>query len=171
VDAGLASDSPREDLDEMPRPLDGNADGVAGPDIGAYETVSEFSDTDRDGLSDLDEIRRFRCSPLRADTDGDHQSDGQEVVAGTSPMDPDEYFGIKRADRNRVSSEPEFKWLAITGRHYTVMQSTNLTAVPPQWTAVPGWIRMPGSNTPVGYRVPDSPRGPRFYRVACERSP
>ena len=35
-------------------------------------------DTDRDGLSDGDEVRRYRTDPLRSDTDGDGLNDGQE---------------------------------------------------------------------------------------------
>ena len=43
------------------------------------------ADTDRDGLRDRAEIRRWKTNPRRADTDGDGFKDGVEVRAGTNP--------------------------------------------------------------------------------------
>ncbi len=37
-------------------------------------------DTDGDGLSDGDEVRKYHTNPLRADTDGDGLTDGEEVL-------------------------------------------------------------------------------------------
>jgi len=45
---------------------------------GRIGTDFERWDTDRDGLSDGDEVRRYRTDPLREDTDGDGLRDGQE---------------------------------------------------------------------------------------------
>jgi hypothetical protein len=45
-------------------------------------------DTDRDGLRDRAEIRRYHTNPRKKDTDGDGYSDGAEVRAGTNPRDP-----------------------------------------------------------------------------------
>jgi hypothetical protein len=42
-------------------------------------------DTDRDGLTDRQELHRFHTNPRRADTDGDGVHDGAEVRAGTNP--------------------------------------------------------------------------------------
>jgi hypothetical protein len=38
IDAGSAAGAPSDDFDERSRPLDGNGDGNAAYDIGAYET-------------------------------------------------------------------------------------------------------------------------------------
>jgi RHS repeat-associated protein len=47
-----------------------------------------FADLDGDGLADLDEQRIHASDPARADTDGDGWRDGEEVAAGSSPVDP-----------------------------------------------------------------------------------
>lgn len=44
-------------------------------------------DSDRDGLSDRDEII-YGTDPFNKDTDGDGFMDGEEVAAGTDPLDP-----------------------------------------------------------------------------------
>jgi len=45
-----------------------------------------FRDTDRDGLSDFDELYIYGTSPYIADSDSDGISDGEEVKRGTNPM-------------------------------------------------------------------------------------
>ena len=45
-------------------------------------------DTDNDGLSDGEEVKRYYTDPKRFDTDGDGYGDGEEVVAGTDPVNP-----------------------------------------------------------------------------------
>ena len=46
------------------------------------------ADTDNDGLSDGDEVRLYRTDPLNPDTDGDGYLDGAEVRAGYNPNGP-----------------------------------------------------------------------------------
>jgi RHS repeat-associated protein len=50
--------------------------------------AAAFADLDGDGLADLDESRVHASDPAAADTDGDGWRDGEEVAAGTSPVDP-----------------------------------------------------------------------------------
>lgn len=45
-----------------------------------------FRDTDRDGLSDYDELYVYGTSPYLPDTDGDGIPDGVEVKNGTNPL-------------------------------------------------------------------------------------
>lgn len=45
-----------------------------------------FRDTDRDGLSDFDELYVYGTSPYLPDTDGDGIADGQEVQKKTNPL-------------------------------------------------------------------------------------
>jgi len=46
-------------------------------------------DTDRDGLTDYEEIYIYGTSPYLADTDGDGISDYDEIMAGTDPLCPE----------------------------------------------------------------------------------
>lgn len=45
-------------------------------------------DSDNDGLTDIDEIEIYGTDPFNPDTDGDTWLDGEEVAAGTDPLDP-----------------------------------------------------------------------------------
>ena len=46
------------------------------------------ADTDGDGLSDYDEIMKFKTDPLKADTDGDGISDYDQVMKHkTNPIE------------------------------------------------------------------------------------
>ncbi|MBQ6924554.1 MAG: hypothetical protein IJQ73_07930 [Kiritimatiellae bacterium] len=46
-------------------------------------------DTDDDGLTDWEEVKRHHTDPREADTDGDGLTDGCEVRDGTDPLNPD----------------------------------------------------------------------------------
>ncbi len=46
-------------------------------------------DTDDDGLTDWEEVKRYHTDPHGADTDGDGLVDGYEVQNGTDPLNPD----------------------------------------------------------------------------------
>jgi hypothetical protein len=54
------------------------------------QSVSYY-DTDKDGLSDYEEINTYSTNPLKSDSDGDRMSDYAEVEAGTNPNDKSEY--------------------------------------------------------------------------------
>jgi Concanavalin A-like lectin/glucanases superfamily/Bacterial TSP3 repeat len=78
------------DLDGTARPLDGDANGSALPDMGAYEAVNAAADTDTDGLNDWAEVYTHFSSPLLTDSDGDGLVDGVEVhTYGSNPTNSD----------------------------------------------------------------------------------
>ena len=52
--------------------------------------IDPNADTDGDGLSDWDEVFRYRTDPNRSDTDGDGLSDAAEILVGSDPLDADE---------------------------------------------------------------------------------
>ena len=53
-----------------------------------YKTDPLKADTDGDGLSDGDEVLKYKTDPLKADTDGGTVNDGIEVARGSNPLDP-----------------------------------------------------------------------------------
>lgn len=46
-------------------------------------------DTDKDGLTDTDEIKTYHTSPYLQDSDSDGKTDGEEIAAGTNPNCPE----------------------------------------------------------------------------------
>ncbi|MGI8743080.1 MAG: Ig-like domain-containing protein [Bryobacteraceae bacterium] len=64
-------------------------------------------DTDGDGLSDGDEVNKYKTNPLLADTDGDLIPDGVEVQTGTDPNNPNSY-DLKKATKTSVLTPPSF---------------------------------------------------------------
>jgi hypothetical protein len=78
---------------------DGLSDSV---EVRRYHTNPRKRDTDGDRLTDADEIRRYHTSPLRRDTDKDGYSDGTEVLKGTDPRSRRTRPGFPRADTTGV---------------------------------------------------------------------
>jgi len=72
-----------------PRRADTDRDGLRdGAEVKRYRTKPRKRDTDRDGLRDGAEVKRYHTNPRKRDTDGDGFSDGREVRSGTNPRDP-----------------------------------------------------------------------------------
>jgi hypothetical protein len=71
-----------------PRRKDTDKDGLRdGAEVKRYKTNPRRKDTDKDGLSDGAEVKRYKTNPRKRDTDGDGYSDGEEVRAGSNPLD------------------------------------------------------------------------------------
>jgi len=83
-----------DDLIDIQRPLDGDNDGSAAPDMGTYEYLNVSADSDGDGLTDGEEHDTYNTSLINADTDGDGGTDGDEVAAGLSSPTNDNSAGI-----------------------------------------------------------------------------
>lgn len=63
------------------RTLDSDKDGLSDYDeINIYKTDPYKADTDGDGLSDYDEVMKYKTNPLLVDTDGDGLSDYDELM-------------------------------------------------------------------------------------------
>lgn len=117
------------DKDGVPRPLDGNLDGINIADMGAYELVHDAGDSDGDGMLDGWEID-YRLDPLNpADAALDPDTDGpvshDEFIAGTDPNNSNSYFRLTRV---RQSATNELvTWSSATGRVYVLERMTGMT--------------------------------------------
>ncbi len=89
----LLVDTDNNGISDANEDLDG--DGLGNLDEIIRGTDTGNPDTDRDDLSDFDEIYEFGTDPLNPDSDGDTLSDGDDVLLGFSPLLPDtDYNGI-----------------------------------------------------------------------------
>ena len=71
-------------------PKDSDADGLTDDEEKALGTNPFDPDTDHDGLSDFDEVRKYHTDPLNPDTDFDGLKDGAEVYNYTTdPLNRD----------------------------------------------------------------------------------
>ena len=119
IDQGTALISIAADLDGVPRPLNGDDLGMARWDIGAYEAIHPQADTDSDG-----------------------QCDRHEVIAGTDPTDPVDFFAIQCC--NLVSDSFVLSRNGEVDRIYTLHTSTDLASG--IWTNAPTFSDLPGKG-------------------------
>jgi outer membrane protein OmpA-like peptidoglycan-associated protein len=80
-----------EKLGTDPLKADTDGDGLSdGDEVLKYKTNPLKADSDGDGLSDGDEILKYKTDPNKADTDGDGLTDGEEVLKyNTDPLKTD----------------------------------------------------------------------------------
>jgi hypothetical protein len=160
VDRGTNIVEVTEDLEMIPRPLDGDGSAHAEWDVGAYEYVSPTSDTDMDGLSDAIEIGTYGTDPTRADTDGDLMNDGDELAADVDPTDPDSllaitalYVGVEGQD---------ISWTGGSGAVLVLEYKTNLFDLAEAWK--PAVTAMPPLST-TEHRTVNVSNSPAFFRI------
>jgi hypothetical protein len=73
---------------------DGLQDGVE-TKSGIYKSPTDtgtnpsVKDTDGDGLTDGDEVNKYKTNPVKSDTDGDRMNDGDEIARGRDPLKRD----------------------------------------------------------------------------------
>ena len=163
IDAGDSGGGIASDIEGIPRPLDGDNNGTALPDIGAYEYINPSADSDSDMLPDSQELDILGTSPILSNTDGDPADDYQEYIADTDGTDPYDWFSIWSISNNSVTFN------SSSNRFYSLLQNTNL--VEGSWIDVPGQTRIPGSG---GQEVLTGPAvaGPQiFYEIRVGMDP
>ena len=92
----------------MPFSLDTDKDGLSDKEeLDVYFTNPRLNDTDFDGLTDYNEINTFHTDPVLWDTDGDNLSDGFEVrmidenwEVTLDPLDPALGSGLENLDHD-----------------------------------------------------------------------
>jgi hypothetical protein len=168
IDAGTAAPTATNDLDGVPRPLDGDNDKTAQSDIGAYEFVHPSADTDVDEMPDKWELSHT-LDPLTDDAQGDPDSDTMrnlgEYISDTDPHDGDSVLALLRIDRQFGGIRLDWKggreaWQILECRENlasTTGQWTAIFALPPPTAFTNAVIDM-GATNPV-----------LFYRIRAER--
>jgi len=90
------------------------AESPAAPPQGATPPPSENQDSDKDGISNQDEILRTGTDPKKADTDGDGINDGVEVIYRMNPLDADmDKDGVSDGQEVAQGSDPFFPDQAV----------------------------------------------------------
>jgi hypothetical protein len=85
------------------------AESPEAPPQGATSPPSEDQDSDKDGISDDNEILRTGTDPKKADTDGDGLGDGVEVIYRMNPLDADmDKDGVNDGREVTQGSDPFF---------------------------------------------------------------
>lgn len=143
IDEGSPVGAPSCDLDGTARPLDGDDDGEAAPDMGAFEFAHP-----------------------QADTDGDGQTDLGEVIAGTSASDPADHFAVVARTDGGATDRHVLQWNAVTGRTYAVLMKRELGD---EWEEIDGFAYLRGYNGPMGYTNGTPSGGTEFYRIRITR--
>jgi hypothetical protein len=142
IDAGKPVNGTVADFDGVHRPLDGNADGVAAFDIGAFEFIHPH-----------------------ADTDADTCLDAAEVIAGTNPTDK---ASVLRASLQFLTEENclSVRWPSVIGRTYGIESLVDLGAMGSWNTAV---SNLSGTGTIVEWRDHNLNAAARTYRLTVRK--
>jgi hypothetical protein len=142
IDAGTTVQAPAMDFDGVARPLDGDTNGTAAFDIGAFEFVHALADTDGDGLRDA-----------------------EEIVAGTNPTDATSNL---RLSVQMLPLQDEFvlRWPSVLGRTYTIESASALIPAGGWQTAV---SNLAGSGDQIEWHYEKTTNTARFYRLGVAR--
>ncbi len=140
IDGGTNLATITKDLDEASRPLDGDANGQARWDLGAYEFVHSTADTDLDGMRDE-----------------------YEIIAGTDATNPASCFRITGI--LPISTNLAIEWESVLHRIYSVMTATNLVSA--EWAGVsnPVFTNIPGTGQLLRYTNECPEDDSRFFRI------
>jgi autotransporter-associated beta strand protein len=134
-------------------PFGGDASAVM------LEAVASAEDGDNDGLNDAEETGVYGTNPGLFDTDGDGVGDGDEVVAGSNPLDADS-IGYRITQEQKAGGSVVIRWASTTNRMYDVLSTTILFG-PQIWTPV---STIPSGGATTGY-TNASPGAAEFYQI------
>lgn len=155
------------DYDGLPRPLDGNCDGLARFDIGAYEVLLASADSNGDGIPD-GWTQRYGMNPTdptvaAGNPDNDPHTTLQEWIADTDPTNALSYFRIAG-----ISNVPPVavQFLSSSNRQYTLLSASELTDTN-TFNPVPGQTNVFG-NGGILTLTDTNAAAALFYRVGVK---
>jgi hypothetical protein len=152
------------DFDGVPRPLDGNLDGVARIDMGAYELLRADADSNNDGIPDGWTLQ-YGLSPVSTNVasgnpDNDSHTTLQEWIADTDPTDASSLFRIESGTNGTLAFQ------SSSNRLYTLSSATNLANTNTVWNNVAGQVDVSGNGALRVLNDTNSPAPQKFYRVS-----
>lgn len=169
IDAGFAGNFPfigtTNDLAGSPRPMDGDGNGIARIDMGAYEfnlvaTVGTNWFTNH-GLDPNDPL------VFASDPDGDGFTTLQEWIVGTDPTNT--LSALKMLSPAGSVSGVSVTWQSASGVNYFLQRSTNLSVQPTFSVLQSNIVGQVGTTTYMDTSAIGS--GPFFYRVGVQPWP
>jgi hypothetical protein len=155
----------------LPIELKGSYAGLGKPSETTRLDLTLGVDADGDGLPDAWERMLIDMLGLgglhdvdpNADDDNDGLTNLQEYLAGTYAFDPTDGFSLAIVGAGQKG--PIMEFLAIRGRHYTVLESTDLQT----WTPAPFRIPAEGANS--AWRGNHQANDTRNLRIETEIAP
>lgn len=128
-------------------------------------------DSDGDGIPDAYELiwtGNLGTMTATSDSDGDGVSDRDEYLAGTNPLDPNDYLRITSFQSNNNNSFYSLTWTSVSLRLYTIQKRPDLNPFTP-WTDLTLGLITPDPGTSTSRSASDSPATQRFFRIRATR--
>jgi hypothetical protein len=154
------------DFDGVPRPLDGNLDGLARSDMGAYEFLNANADSNNDGIPDgwswQYGLNPAGTNVASGNPDGDAHDTFQEWIADTDPTNAGSFLRIVSATNGATFA---LSFLSSSNRLYTLSSATNLANINTVWSNVAGQMDVSGNGTVQMLSDTNSAAPQKFYRV------
>jgi len=172
IDQASDSSSLTNDLNMIPRPLDGNHDGIARSDIGCHEFVDAISDSDNDLMPDgwelingLSPIKATGNDGATADLDSDGVSNLGEYLADTNPTNAQSLLRI--SELSFESGGIKIDWSGGVQAMQFLEFKTTLLSTSETWAVI--YTNQAPTSTTNTYLFSDTTNGNHFYRIRARR--